>query len=98
MSRLKDYEHLNWRDSGLKAGLGLIFVNVDGIILIPWLVSLFTLNMNIALGSLLLTIALAVLKLLGMDLKTAIKKTRSYVAGKDRFIRDTKKRKRRLFK
>lgn len=93
---MKNYDHLLWRNSGLSAKLGLGIVSVDARAILPIFILIFHLAWSsffIVLGSIAF---FAVLDNMGYKFDVAIKKARSLIAGKDRFVNRAVARRKRL--
>lgn len=93
---MKFYEDVQWRNSGLSARMGLGVVSIDARAFLPILglilhISWTTLYVFMAVVSL-----FAILEFLGYSAPVALRKLRSLIAGKHRFVQRTVSRRRRL--
>lgn len=93
---MKFYEEVQWRNSGLAARMGLGVVSIDARAFLPILglilhISWTTLYVFMAVVSL-----FAILEFLGYSAPVALRKLRSLIAGKHRFVQRTVSRRRRL--
>lgn len=93
---MKFYEDVQWRNSGLAARMGLGFVSIDARAFLPILglilhISWTTFYIFVAVVSL-----FAILEFLGYTAPVALRKLRSLIAGKHRFVQKPVTRRRRL--
>jgi len=92
---VKFYEDMQWRNSGLAARMGLLFVSIDARAFIPILALIFHISwtsLYIFIGA--VTI-FSGLEYLGYSAPVAMRKLRSIIAGRYRFVHNSKSRQRR---
>jgi hypothetical protein len=93
---MKFYENIQWRNSGLAARMGLIVGSIDARAFLPILglilhISWTTLYIFIGAVSF-----FAFLEYIGYSAPVALRKARSLIAGRHRFVQRTISRRRRL--
>lgn len=86
---MKNYDDILWRNSGLRATLGLGFFSVDARVSIMILPLIFHLSLDSLKLFALSVCIFAGLEYLGYTIPVAILKLRSLIAGKQRFTQDT---------
>jgi intracellular multiplication protein IcmT len=93
---MKFYEHVQWRNSGLTARFGLMVGSIDARAFLPILGLIFHISwttLYIFIGA---VTFFAFLEYLGYNVPVALRKVRSLVAGRHRFVQRTVSRRRRL--
>lgn len=93
---LKFYDHIQWRNSGLSARMGLLVVSIDARAFLP----ILALILHISWTTLYIFIGavsfFAILEYLGYTAPVAMRKARSLIAGRYRFVQRTTSRRRRI--
>lgn len=93
---MKHYEEIQWRNSGLSARMGLLAFSIDARAFLP----ILALILHISWTTLYLFLGavsfFALLEYLGYSTPVAIRKARSMIAGRHRFVQRTTSRRRRL--
>jgi len=95
-NEIKQFSESQLRNSGLTARLGLLMVSIDARAFIPILFLLFNISwvsFYIFIGS--VTI-FSMLEYVGYSFMVALRKLRSLIAGKKRFVQKHNSRRRRL--
>ena len=93
---MKFYEDTQWRNTGLAARMGLLVFSIDARAFLP----ILALILHISWTTLYIFIGavsfFALLEFLGYSAPVAIRKARSLIAGRHRFVQRTISRRRRL--
>ena len=93
---MKYYERTQWRNSGLFAKMGLGIISIDArafLPILPLILHISWTTLYIFIGAVSLFIFL---ELLGYSAPVALRKARSLIAGRHRFVQRTISRRRRL--
>jgi len=93
---MKSYETIQWRNSGLVARMGLVVLSIDARAFLPILLLILHISwttLYIFIGA---VICFALLEYLGYSAPVAVRKARSLIAGRHRFVQRTISRRRRL--
>tara|TARA_R110002072_G_scaffold303138_2_gene495469 strand:+ start:8105 stop:8395 length:291 start_codon:yes stop_codon:yes gene_type:complete len=93
---MKVYESIQWRNSGLAARMGLFVVSIDARAFLPILGLILHISWTtfyIFIGA---VTFFAFLEYLGYTAPVALRKSRSLIAGRHRFVQRTISRRRRL--
>ncbi len=94
--RLKNYESLQWYNSALMARLGLVIWSIDARSFLPVFLLIFHLSWTSLKICLVSILFFSLLEFYGFTTVVALKRFRSMVTGRNRFVHNTKKRKRRF--
>lgn len=96
MSEYKDYSHILWRNSALSARISFIVFSIDAKPVVLILLVLFRLQLSsiyIFLGAMAF---FGVLEFYGFSLPVALRRFRSVLAGRKRFVHSSVSRRRRF--
>lgn len=93
---MRDYSYTQWRNSAKEPRVGLGLTSIDGRAMIGILPLLFHLATWTFLIFFFMVILFSVLEYFGYKFPVAKRKARSLLAGKYRFVRKSKERRKRL--
>lgn len=93
---MRNYDHVQWRNSGLMPRLGLLVVSIDARATLPIILVLFHISWTtfyIFLGAVIL---FSVLEFYGYTFSVATRRLRALIAGRYRFVQHPISKRRRF--
>ncbi|MFA0809386.1 IcmT/TraK family protein [Microbulbifer epialgicus] len=93
---MKFYEYTQWRNTGLAARLGLVIASIDARAFVFIFIFILHISWETLYTFLGIVTFFGLLEYLGYSVPVAIRKARSLIAGRRRFVQRTISRRRRI--